>query len=73
MTPRSPLAPVRFPALPAIDGLGLAVAASGMKYKNRDDILLMTLCKTFLPSLIPPLRQLSGAAMCWFLLRLVLF
>ena len=46
MTPRSPLAPARFPALPAIDGLGLAVAASGMKYKNRDDILLMTLCKT---------------------------
>ena len=46
MTPRSPLAPLRFPDLPAIDGIDLAVAASGMKYKNRDDILLMTLCKT---------------------------
>ena len=46
MTLRSPLAPVRFPDLPAIDGLGLAVAASGMKYKNRHDLLLMTLCKT---------------------------
>ena len=46
MTLRSPLAPVRFPDLPAIDGLGLAVAASGLKYKNRHDLLLMTLCKT---------------------------
>jgi len=46
MTTRSPLAPDRFPDLPAIDGLGLAVAASGLKYKNRDDLLLMTLCET---------------------------
>ena len=46
MTTRSPLAPDRFPGLPAIDGLGLAVAASGLKYKNRDDLLLMTLCDT---------------------------
>jgi len=46
MTTRSPLAPDGFPNLPAIDGLGLAVAASGLKYKNRDDLLLMTLCET---------------------------
>ena len=46
MTRQSPLAPDRFPDLPAIDGLGLAVAASGLKYKNRDDLLLMTLCDT---------------------------
>ena len=32
--------------MPAIDGLGLAVAASGLKYKNRDDLLLMTLSET---------------------------
>ena len=46
MTTRSPLAPDKFPDLPAIDGLGLAVAASGLKYKNRDDLLLMTLSET---------------------------
>jgi len=46
MTTRSPLAPDGFPNLPAIGGLGLAVAASGLKYKNRDDLLLMTLCET---------------------------
>ena len=46
MHKRSPLAPDSFPHLPAIDGLGLAVAASGAKYKRRDDLLLMTLCSS---------------------------
>ena len=46
MHTRSPLAPDSFPYLPAIDGLGLAVAASGSKYKGRDDLLLMTLCES---------------------------
>ena len=46
MTLRSPLAPVRFPDLPAIDGLRLAVAASGLKYRNRHDLLLITLSET---------------------------
>ena len=46
MHTRSPLAPDSFPHLPAIDGLGLAVAASGSKYKGRDDLLLMTLCES---------------------------
>ena len=46
MTLRSPLAPVRFPDLPPIDGLRLAVAASGLKYRNRHDLLLMTLSET---------------------------
>ena len=38
--------PDKFPDLPAIEGIGLAVAASGLKYKNRDDLLLMTLSET---------------------------
>ena len=46
MTTRSPLAPNKFPDLPPIDGLGLAVTASGLKYKNRNDLLLITLCET---------------------------
>ena len=41
MHKRSPLAPDSFPHLPAIDGLGLAVAASGAKYKGRDDLVLI--------------------------------
>ena len=37
----SPLAPASFPAIPAIAGLTLATAASGLKYTGRDDMLLM--------------------------------
>lgn len=37
----SQLAPDRFPDMPAIAGLGLATAASGLKYTGRDDVLLM--------------------------------
>lgn len=40
--PRSPLAPTQFPDLPQIAGLGIAVGASGMRYKGRDDLLLMS-------------------------------
>ena len=41
MTKPSPLAPASFASLPAIDGLKMAVCATGMKYKDRDDLLLM--------------------------------
>ena len=46
MHTRSPLAPDSFPHLPAIDGLGLAVAASESKYKGRNDLFLITLCES---------------------------
>ncbi|MDA0341725.1 MAG: bifunctional glutamate N-acetyltransferase/amino-acid acetyltransferase ArgJ [Proteobacteria bacterium] len=36
----SPLAPERFPEMPAIAGLRLAVAESGLKYQGRPDLLL---------------------------------
>ena len=35
----SPLAPDHFPALPAIRGVRITVAASGMKYQGRDDMM----------------------------------
>ena len=37
----SPLAPAQFPELPALAGVKLATAATGMKYKGRDDLFLM--------------------------------
>ena len=39
----SPLAPKGFPQLPRINGVTLATAASEMKYRDRDDMLLMRL------------------------------
>ena len=40
LTP-SPLAPVKFPNLPALAGIKLVTAATGLKYKGRDDLFLM--------------------------------
>jgi glutamate N-acetyltransferase/amino-acid N-acetyltransferase len=41
--PVSPLAPERFPDMPAIPGVRLATCATGVKYKGRDDLLLALL------------------------------
>ncbi|WP_108880691.1 bifunctional glutamate N-acetyltransferase/amino-acid acetyltransferase ArgJ [Anderseniella sp. Alg231-50] len=41
--PQSPLAPKSFADLPAIEGVRLATAATGVKYKGRDDLLLCVL------------------------------
>lgn len=38
----SPFAPNTYPQLPAIDGVRLAYGRAGVRYKNRDDIMLMT-------------------------------
>ena len=40
LTP-SPLAPVQFPDLPPLAGIKLATAATGLKYKGRDDLFLI--------------------------------
>jgi glutamate N-acetyltransferase / amino-acid N-acetyltransferase len=39
----SPLAPASFPKLPVIAGVKLAAAATGIRYKNRPDVLLALL------------------------------
>lgn len=43
MTKTSPLAPERFPEMPAVAGVTLATAACGVKYKGRDDLLVVEL------------------------------
>ena len=40
----SPLAPKNSPKMPLLAGLEMATAASEIKYKNRDDLLLMVFC-----------------------------
>ncbi len=42
-SPISPLAPERFPDLPRIKGLRLATAATGIKYRERTDVMLAVL------------------------------
>jgi glutamate N-acetyltransferase / amino-acid N-acetyltransferase len=43
--PRSPLAPERFPDIPAIAGVRLAAAAAGLRYRGRPDLALIELAK----------------------------
>jgi glutamate N-acetyltransferase/amino-acid N-acetyltransferase len=43
MPARSPLAPDRFPDLPPVAGARLAAVATGMRYKGRDDVMLIEL------------------------------
>ena len=40
ITKISPLAPARFPDLPAIDGVRLAATEAGVKYRGRKDVML---------------------------------
>src|ERR1700754_821767 len=39
----SPLAPEKFPDLPLIDGVSLGVAACGVRYQGRTDLLVVQL------------------------------
>jgi glutamate N-acetyltransferase / amino-acid N-acetyltransferase len=41
----SPLAPKMLPTLPPIEGVRIATAEAGIRYKNRTDVLYMTLAK----------------------------
>lgn len=43
MTSRSPLAPDRFPDLPAVAGVRFATGCTGMRYRGRDDLMLIEL------------------------------
>jgi glutamate N-acetyltransferase/amino-acid N-acetyltransferase len=48
---RSPLAPEQFPVLPPLEGVTFAVAETGIRYKNRPDVLL---------ALVAPGTSLAG-------------
>ncbi len=45
MSQVSPLAPERFPAMPAVAGVRLAAAACGVRYRGRDDVLYVELAE----------------------------
>jgi glutamate N-acetyltransferase/amino-acid N-acetyltransferase len=43
--PVSPLAPKRFPKMPAVEGVAFATAEAGIRYHGRTDVLLATLAE----------------------------
>lgn len=40
---KSPLAPATFPKLPEVNGVRISAISAGVKYKNRDDVMLASL------------------------------
>ena len=42
-SPRSPLAPARFPEVPPVAGVRLGAIAAGLRYRGRPDLLLVEL------------------------------
>lgn len=61
----SPLAPDEFPELPAIDGVKLSTAASGMKYPGRDDMLLMQLAAGGTLAAVFTKSDMAAAPVIW--------
>jgi glutamate N-acetyltransferase / amino-acid N-acetyltransferase len=43
--PRSPLAPARFPEIPAVPGVRMAACAAALRYRDRPDLLLVELAE----------------------------
>src|ERR1700754_2367002 len=41
----SPLAPKKYPKMPGIEGVRIATAEAGIKYKNRTDLMVMVFDK----------------------------
>ena len=65
MTTRSPLAPDRFPDLPAIAGVRLATGCTGMRYKGRDDLLLIELAPGSTAAGVFTTSETASAPVLW--------
>ncbi|MGM0559877.1 MAG: bifunctional glutamate N-acetyltransferase/amino-acid acetyltransferase ArgJ [Pseudomonadota bacterium] len=61
----SPLAPDSFPLLPPVEGVELATAATGLRYKKRDDALLMRFAPGTTVAGVLTRSQTAGAPVLW--------
>ena len=61
----SPLAPDSFPKMPRIAGIELSTAASGTRYKGRDDLLLIKLKPQSSVAGVFTLSDTAAAPVCW--------
>jgi len=65
MPKKSPLAPKSFPKMPAIDGLWLGAGESGIKYKDRPDVMLVAVEKKSVIAGALTKSSMSSAAVDW--------
>jgi glutamate N-acetyltransferase/amino-acid N-acetyltransferase len=61
----SPLAPKNVPTLPAIEGVRIATAEAGIRYKNRTDVLYMTFTKDTAVAGVLTRSRCPSAAVDW--------
>src|SRR5258708_25559421 len=62
---QSPLAPKTTPTLPRVAGVKLGAARSGVRYKDRDDIMLAVVPAGATLAGVPPRGQTSSAPVQW--------
>jgi glutamate N-acetyltransferase/amino-acid N-acetyltransferase len=63
--PKSPLAPEKFPEFPEIEGVQFATGHTGMKYKNRDDLMLASLDRGTTVAGVFTKNSMPGAPVDW--------
>ncbi|MFC4352313.1 bifunctional glutamate N-acetyltransferase/amino-acid acetyltransferase ArgJ [Fodinicurvata halophila] len=61
----SPLAPASFPVLPPVEGVELAAAATGLRYKGREDALLMCFSPGTVVAGVLTRSQTASAPVLW--------
>lgn len=65
MSGMSPLAPKKFPTMPAVAGVRLAAIAAGVRYKGRDDLLLAEFAQGTRVAGVLTRSQTPGAPVTW--------
>jgi ribosomal protein S27E len=65
MSEKSPFAPAKIEELPALAGIRMATAATSMRYKNRDDLLLIECAKNTHVAGVFTTSQTAGACVHW--------
>ncbi|MBL8652751.1 MAG: bifunctional ornithine acetyltransferase/N-acetylglutamate synthase, partial [Alphaproteobacteria bacterium] len=61
----SPLAPTSFPDMQAIGGVRIAAGLTGMRYKNRDDIVMFAFDKGTSVAGVFTLNKMPGMPVDW--------
>lgn len=65
MAKKSPLAPERFPTLPAVSGVELGVAEAGLKYRQRADVTFIRLSEGSQAAGVFTQSAVPGAPVVW--------
>ena len=69
---KSPLAPKRFPRLPAVAGVEFATVAAGVRYRRRADVTLFALARGTAIAGVFTRSSMPGAPVDWCKERIIM-